>query len=108
MKAVMEMRAEALSQGTGSNSSSSAPGKALEEMFSLVGDTFRFSHSFASIDVGDGTYWFDQDSRVLSAKTLGFLQQKCAYFMVPKFVMPTQHNFCVLKEHFIFGTKQLL
>ena len=74
----------------------------------ITGRNFRFLHSFASIDVADGTYWFDQDSRVLSAKTLGFLQQKCAYFMVPKFVMPTQHNFCVLKEHFIFGTKQLL
>ena len=43
-----------------------------------------------------------------SLPKLGFLRQRCAYFMVPKFVMPTQHNFCVLKEHFIFGTKQLL
>ena len=56
MKAVMEMRAEALSQGTESSSSSSAPVEPLEEMFSLVSDTFRFLHSFASIDVADGTY----------------------------------------------------
>ena len=86
MKAVMEMRAEALSQGTGSSSSSSAPGKSLEEISDSCTALPPLMSLMAHISL-------------TKTQTFGFLQQKCAYFMVPKFVMPTQHNFCVLKEH---------
>ena len=76
----------------------------------ITGRNFRFLHSFASIDAADGTYWFDQDSRVLSAKTLEFLRQKkmCIFYGSQVCDANTTQFLCFEGTYFIFGTKQLL